>query len=265
MSGAGAASSAASFAGESIGASADAAALAVAPRVAIVTGAARGIGAAIAARLRADGIAVASLDVLSPGAPREGVLDLACDLTDARAVSAAVARARAELGPVSAVVHCAAYQVIVPFAELDPAVWQRTFDVNVTGGFHVVRAALPDMQAAGDGRIVMITSSSQFTPPPMMTHYIASKGALTGMVRALATELGPAGITVNAVAPGLTATEHALEDVPEAHFELVRSRQAIPRTGTPADIASVVSFAVSDDAAFMTGQTLLVDGGEGRV
>ena len=232
---------------------------------AVVTGAARGIGAAIAARLVADGFAVAGLDVLMPDAPREGVLDIACDLTDASAVSAAVSRTRSELGPVTVLVHCAAYQVIAPFDELDPEAWRRTFDVNVTGGFHVVRAALPDMREAGLGRIVMITSSSQFTPPPMMTHYIASKGALTGMVRALATELGPAGITVNAVAPGLTATEHALDDVPEEHFDLVRSRQAVPRTGTPADIASVVSFAVSDDAAFMTGQTLLVDGGEARI
>ncbi|MBL5972688.1 MAG: SDR family oxidoreductase [Candidatus Leucobacter sulfamidivorax] len=235
-----------------------------AARVAVVSGAARGIGAAIAERLRADGFTVVSLDLQRPDAAREGIVDLVCDIADPEAVAAAVARAGEE-GRIDALVHCAAYQVIAPFAELDPAVWDRTFAVNVRAGFDLVRAVLPGMRAAGRGRIVMITSSSQFTPPPMMTHYIASKGALTGMVRALATELGPMGITVNAVAPGLTATAHALEDVPEAHFELVRSRQAIPRTGRPEDIAAVVSFAVSDDAAFMTGQTLLVDGGEGRI
>ncbi len=233
-------------------------------RIAVVTGGARGIGAAIAARLRADGFRVASLDLIEPERRREGVVDFACDITDEAAVSAAVADARAG-GRIEALVHCAAYQVIAPFDELESAVWDRTFDVNVRGGFNLVRAVLPDMRAAGRGRIVMITSSSQFTPPPRMTHYIASKGALTGLVRGLATELGPAGITVNAVAPGLTATEHALADVPQQHFEAVRSRQAIPRTGRPEDIAAAVAFAVSDDAGFMTGQTLLIDGGEGRI
>lgn len=234
-------------------------------RVAIVTGAARGIGAAIAERLVADGLRVASLDVLQPAVSRPGILDLFCDLTNATQVKSAVDRVRAELGPAMVLVHCAAYQVIAPFDELDPVAWRRTFSVNVDGAFHLIQASLPDMRAAEWGRVVVITSSSQFTPPPHMTHYIASKGALTGMVRALATELGPHGITVNAVAPGLTATEHAVEDVPAEHFDLVLSRQAIKRTGQPQDIAGVVAFAVSDDASFMTGQTLLVDGGEGRV
>lgn len=234
-------------------------------RVVVLTGGARGIGAAIAERLRADGLVVASLDVIEPEGPREGTIDLICDITDPSAVASAIERVRAEAGPVSIVVHCAAYQVISPFGRLDPESWARTFRVNVDGAFNVVRAALTDMQDAGWGRIVMITSSSQFAPPPGMTHYIASKGALTGMVRALATELGPDGITVNAVAPGLTATKHALHDVPPEHFETVRSRQAVPRTGEPSDIAAVVSFAASDDAAFMTGQTLLVDGGESRI
>ncbi|GGC84608.1 3-oxoacyl-ACP reductase [Tersicoccus solisilvae] len=231
----------------------------------MLTGGASGIGAAIAERLKADGLVVASLDVAAPDAPRPGIIDIGCDITDRSAVASAVDHVHDVAGPVSIVVHCAAYQVVLPFGELDPEAWSRTFRVNVDGAFHIVRAALPDLQASGWGRIVMITSSSQFAPPPGMTHYIASKGALTGMVRALATELGRDGITVNAVAPGLTATSHALHDVPAEHFAVVRSRQAIPRTGEPGDIAAVVSFAVSDDAAFMTGQTLLVDGGESRI
>lgn len=234
-------------------------------RVAVVTGGAQGIGAAIVERLRTDGFFVASLDIAQPAQPREGVLDIDCDITDATQVMAALEHVRAEGGSVNALVHCAAYQTLALFETVDLSVWERTFSVNVHGGVNVLRAVLPDMQVAGQGRVVMITSSSQFTPPPMMAHYIASKGALTGMVRALATELGPSGITINAVAPGLTATEHALDDVPSEHFETVKSRQAIPRTGQPEDIAAVVSFAVSDDAAFMTGQTLLVDGGEARI
>ncbi len=235
------------------------------PRVAIVTGGARGIGAAVADRLHRDGLAVASVDLVAPDAARPGILDLLCDLADPDAVDAAVAVVRHRLGSVAVVVHCAAFQHVAPFAELDPADWRRSFAVNVDGAFHVLRAALPDLRAAGAGRIVVITSSSYFTPPPGMSHYIATKGALTGLVRGLSVELGAAGITVNAVAPGLTATENARRSIPEEHFALVRSRQAIPRTGEPADIAGAVSYLVSADAAFVTGQTLLVDGGESRV
>jgi 3-oxoacyl-[acyl-carrier protein] reductase/(S)-1-phenylethanol dehydrogenase len=234
-------------------------------RVAVLTGGAAGIGAAIAARLCADGHAVASLDIARPAAPRAGIADLVCDISDPGAVQDAVGQVRATLGPAAVLVHCAAYQMIAPFDTIDPADWDRTFRVNVDGAFHLVRAVLPDMRGSGWGRIVFITSSTLLAPPPGMTHYIASKGALTGMVRALATELGPHGITINSVAPGLTATEHALGDVSAEHFETVRSRQAIPRTGRPGDIAAVVAFAVSDDAAFVTGQTVLVDGGESHL
>jgi 2-hydroxycyclohexanecarboxyl-CoA dehydrogenase len=234
-------------------------------RVAVLTGGAAGIGASIAERLRKDGHAVASLDIAELPSSREGILDMVCDISDPAAVEAAVQQVRATLGPVSVLVHCAAYQVVARFEELEPSAWERTFRVNVDGAFHLVRAALPDLREAGWGRIVMITSSSQFAPPPRMAHYVASKGALTGLVRALATELGPYGITVNAVAPGLTATDHARADLPESHFEMVRGRQAIPRTGQPSDIAAVVAFAASDDASFVTGQTLLVDGGESRI
>ncbi|MFV0320684.1 MAG: SDR family NAD(P)-dependent oxidoreductase, partial [Microbacterium sp.] len=176
-----------------------------------------------------------------------------------------VDRVHDELGPMSVVVHAAAFQHQAPFDTLDPADWSRSFRVNVDGAFHLVRAALPDLRAAPSGRIIMITSSSYFAPPPGMSHYIATKGALTGLVRGLSTELGPDGITVNAVAPGLTATENALRNIPEQHFALVQSRQAIKRAGQADDIAGAVAYLASPDAAFVTGQTLLVDGGESRL
>ncbi len=234
------------------------------PATAVVTGGARGIGAAIVARLRAAGHPVASLDLETPAQPRDGVLDIVCDLAVPAQIAVAVGTART-LGPLGIVVHAAAFQHVAPFLELDPADWDRSFRVNVDGAFHLLRAAVPDLRAARWGRIVLVTSSSYFQPPAGMSHYIATKGALTGLARGLSTELGAHGVTVNAVAPGLTATANALQNIPAQHFVLVQSRQAIPRAGQADDIAAAVAYLVSPDAGFVTGQTLLVDGGESRV
>lgn len=235
------------------------------PRVAVITGGARGIGAAIVERLRAEGHRIASLDLISPEAEREGVLDIVCDLGDPASIAAAIARIRETLGPPGIVLHSAAFQLQRPFADLDPGDWDRTFRVNVDGAFHVLRETVPDLRAARWGRVILITSSSYYAPPPGMGHYIASKGALTGLARGLSAELGAEGITVNCVAPGLTATENALRNIPEQHFALVQSRQAVPRAGQPADIAGAVAYLASDEASFVTGQTILVDGGESHL
>lgn len=235
--------------------------------VAVLTGGSNGIGAAIAARLTDDGFRVAIFDLVPPEHPMAipGPTHFTVDISDGDAVREAMTRVRTEMGPPSCVVHCAAYQTVASFTALEETAWARTFRVNVDGAFHLVRAALPDLQAATHPRIIVVTSSSLYAPPPAMVHYVASKGALVGFVRALAVELGPAGITVNAVAPGLTRTEHALASIPEQHFELVRSRQALKRSGEPADIAGAVSYLASPDASFVTGQTLLVDGGESHL
>lgn len=230
-------------------------------RVALVTGGARGIGLAIAQRLRDEGAAVGVLDLNPP--PDETLAHVLVDLAEEASVQRACAELTAVLGPADIGIHAAAYQVLSPIAELSTAEWQRTMWVNVDGGFFFARELLPGMRSRGWGRLLFITSSSFVSPPAHMSHYIASKGALVGLTRGLAKEVGVDGVTVNALAPGLTRTEHALDDVPAAHFDFVRSRQCLNRNGEPQDQAAVASFLVSEDAGFMTGQTVMADGGEG--
>jgi NAD(P)-dependent dehydrogenase (short-subunit alcohol dehydrogenase family) len=194
------------------------------------------------------------------------VVHFPCDISSWEKVNAAGDAVRAKLGNPGILVHCAAMQFMRTFEELTPAEFLAIHQVNVCGAFHFVKTFLPAMRAANWGRIVMIASSSYFAPPPRgMTHYISSKGALLGFVRGLATEVGGQGITVNALAPGLTRTKLAVKNVPQEHFDYVISHQAVKRSGEPEDQAAAVSFLVSEDAAFMSGQTMLVDGGEGHV
>jgi 3-oxoacyl-[acyl-carrier protein] reductase len=241
-------------------------------RLAVITGGSSGIGQAMALRLVAEGARVAVLDLNESAetaalARAQGaeVLGISCDISNYEQVLGAADQVRARCGDPSILVHCAAMQFMKPFAELTPKEWRATQQVNLDGGFHLVKAFLPAMQAARWGRIVMVVSSSYFAPPPRMSHYIASKGALMGFVRGLAAEVGEYGITVNALAPGLTRTKNAILGVPQAHFDFVVARQAVKRSGEPEDQAAVLAFLVSDDAAFMSGQTLLNDGGEGHV
>lgn len=240
-------------------------------RVALLTGGSSGIGQAIALRLAADGARVAILDVADTRetvdlAARAGatVLGLRCDITDPAAVASSVAEAGRVFGAPSILVHSAVYQFVRAFDDLSFDEWRRVQSVNHESMFHLLKATLPAMKAATWGRIVVIASSTFFVGANGMTHYVTSKGALIGLVHGLASEVGPHGITINAVAPGLTRTAKAVGDLPAAVFEHVASLQAIPRNGRPEDQAGVVSFLASDDAAFITGQTLLVDGGQGR-
>jgi NAD(P)-dependent dehydrogenase (short-subunit alcohol dehydrogenase family) len=213
---------------------------------ALVTGAAGGIGAAIAARLAADGLDVVGVDRAE------------ADLADASAV-AGLAR---DAGAVDVLVNCAADFSGGRLEELELATWRRVQAVNVEAPLLLCRALAPGMRERGWGRIVNVVSDTFHRPPAAgMCAYIASKGALIGLTRALAVELGGDGVTVNAVAPGLTRTAPALRDVPPEQFEAVRRAQAVPRALQPEDYAGPVSFLVSGDAATMTGQTLCPDAG----
>ena len=241
-------------------------------RIVAITGAAGGIGQAIVGRLAGEGARVAIADVADTSETVElarqaggEAAGFKVDIAQWEQISAFAAAVRARFGEPSIAIHCAALQFMSPFEELTSARWRATHDVNVLGGFHLAKVLLPAMKAARWGRIVMVASSSFFAPPARMTHYISSKGALLGLVRGLAAEVGEFGITVNALAPGLTRTRKAIEAVPQAHFAAVCAHQAIKRNGEPEDQAAAISFLVSDDAAFMSGQTLLIDGGEGHV
>jgi NAD(P)-dependent dehydrogenase (short-subunit alcohol dehydrogenase family) len=233
----------------------------------IVTGAARGIGLAIARRLAAAGMRVALVDVDAErveGAARllrdEGLSaeGHATDLLAAAALGGLLER----LGGAHALVNNAGVYPYVPFGSLDLDVWRRIMQTNVDSAFLCARAVAPRMRAAGYGRIVNISSSVMFNGVGGAA-YVASKAALIGLTRALALELGADGITVNAVAPGLVETEGVLELGTRADelFAGSVAEQIVKRRGRPEDIAEAVAYLVAPAASFITGQLIAVNGG----
>lgn len=220
-------------------------------RVAVVTGGSGAIGGAIAARLASDHTVVA-LD-------RKG--DIAVDLGDPVEVRRAADAVLDRYGRCDVLVHAAAMVAFGPFDEFELEVWRQVQAVNVESALLLTQAFVPGMRDRGFGRVIFIVSNSYWRPPGAhMLAYIASKGALIGMARALAVGLGGDGIAVTAVAPGLTRTP-ASDVVPTEEFADVAAHQALPRPLTPDDTAAVVSMLAGDDAAALTGQTLTVDGG----
>lgn len=242
-------------------------------RVAVVTGAASGIGRAIAVRLARRGHRVGILDLDGDGAERaaaalrsEGLVALgaAADVADRASVDAALARVRAEHGPVTIMVTSAGVAPFEDFLEITPESWARTIAVNLTGTFHCLQAVVPDMIAAGWGRIVTISSSSAQQGAPRMAHYSAAKGGVIALTRSLAKELGSHGITVNTVPPSMVDTPMSRQSQQAGDLpgnELLAARIPVGRVGTPDDIAAAVEFLCSDDAGYISGQTFGVNGG----
>ena len=237
-------------------------------RVAIVTGAGQGIGRAIAEKLHAEGAGVIVADKNSETAAKTaaeiGGTAHVTDVSDPDQVSALVAAAADEFGRIDILVNDAAIVPFVPWEELDFAEWRRVMSVNIDGVFLMCKAVYPHMKAAGYGRIVNIASNVVTAGTPNMAHYVASKGAVFAFTRSLATEVGQYGITVNAVAPGLTASEGVLASPHAEAFDFVVSLQSIPRRGVSADIAPAVAFLASEEAHWVTGQMVTADGGHTR-
>lgn len=230
-------------------------------KTAVVTGGASGIGLAIAERLRAEGYRVAALDLN----PSDSEFGQKADVTDRTQVDEALAAVREDLGPVTILVNAAGVDGFKRFTDLSFEAWQRVINVNLNGVFHCTQAVLPDMIEAGWGRIVNISSSSAQSGQPFMAHYVAAKSAVNGLTKALALEFGPAGITVNAVPPGFIDTpmlrraeaRKLLGGTVEYHEE----RTPVRRVGRPEDIAAACAFLVSEEAGYITGQILGVNGG----
>ena len=231
----------------------------VSRRVAVVTGGAGAIGGAIAAALAAAGHTVVSLDQAADPPPGlAGPVDLASE-AQVRAAAAAVLAAH---GRCDVLVHAAAAFDRAGLADLDLSTWRRVQAVNVEAALLLAQAFVPGMAGRGFGRIVFIVSDTVWSPPAAdMLPYVTSKGALIALARTLAVGHGGDGIAVTCVAPGLTDTPAARAGQPAALFDDVRSRQALPRTLEPGDVAATVAFLASDGAAALTGQTLCVDGG----
>ena len=239
----------------------------------MVTGAASGMGLGIARHLAAAGRRVALLDLDGDTAEaaadelgRGGATALSAkvDVSDRGAVDDAIARVRAELGPVEILVTSAGLDEFQPFTEITLDAWNRMLAVNLTGTFHCLQAAVPDMLAANWGRIVTISSSSAQSGSARMAHYVASKGGVVGLTKALALELAPHGITVNSIPPGFIDTEMARRaeargDLPS--IDAVAQRTPVRRAGTPDDIAAACAFLCSEEAGYITGQIIGVNGG----
>ena len=243
-------------------------------RTAIVTGGASGIGLAISERLAADGHSVALFDrngdaavaaaekIAASGAAAIGVT---VDVTDRAQIDAGVAETRSRLGAATILVNNAGLDGFAPFLKITEEAWNQILDVNLTGTFRCCQAVVPDMIEAGWGRIVNISSSSAQGGQPYMTHYVASKAGMIGLTKALALELGPSGITVNTIPPGFIDTP--MLRAAEAKGRLgtnvdeIAARTPVRRAGRPDDIAAMCAFLVRDEASYITGQVIGVNGG----
>jgi 3-oxoacyl-[acyl-carrier protein] reductase len=233
----------------------------VSGRKAIVTGAASVIGAAAVARLMVDGVEVLAVDITGDGL--KGKHTLISDLGDAASFAAIAEAAQAKLGGLDILINNAGVCPVSSFDEMTEAMWDHALSINVTAAMKLTRAVLPMLRASSAARVINTGSILSRYGDAGLVAYATSKHAILGLTRALAAELGPQGITVNCVQPGAIATgmtKPMFETNPES-LAYYAGRSVLGRIGQPEDIADVMAFLASDDARFITGQGILVDGG----
>ncbi len=236
-------------------------------RVAVVSGAAQGIGKAVALRLGEEGATVIAVDLNDKGAAVTAKaiggksFSAQCDIGDPDSVSKLFSAVAGEAGKLDVLVNVAAIVPFVKWDELTFEEWRRVLRVNLDGLYLMCRAGSDMMRQSGYGRIVNFSSNSIFAGTPNMAHYVASKGGVLTFTRALATELGTHKITVNSICPGLTDTEGVQQTPHKEAFGFVDMLQAIKGRGVPADIVPAVAFLASEEAHWITGQALAVDAG----
>ncbi|MGW3786664.1 SDR family NAD(P)-dependent oxidoreductase [Micromonospora chokoriensis] len=240
-------------------------------RVAVVTGAARGIGQAIARHLGERGATVVAIDLADPvetvsllTSGGRTAIGLTADVSDPEQTAAVGAEIIRRFGRVDILVNNAGIFPFRDIDDLDYATWRHVLAVNLDSQFLMVKAVLPAMKNGGWGRIVNLTSNSIVTSSPGLSHYMASKMGDIGFTRGLANDVAPFGITVNAVGPTLTITPGVLQVHPKDVLAAVAQAQAIKHNGQPDDLVGTVAFLTSDDASFITGQTVMADGGLAR-
>lgn len=237
-------------------------------RVAVVTGAGSGIGRAIALRLAEDTAKIAIWDINAAGAAETAkmvedaggtAIAIDADCSDKAAIHAAAEETRAKLGPVAILVNNAGIAPFTPFMETEDDLFDKVIRINLRGPYLVLKELLPDMLAAQWGRVINITSSSVQTGSPAQGHYVASKGGLMGMTKALALEFAATGITVNMVPPGFIDTPM----LRAAPIDADAFAQTLPmkRIGKPEDIAAACAYLASEEASYITGQTISTNGG----
>jgi 3-oxoacyl-[acyl-carrier protein] reductase len=239
---------------------------------AVVTGGGQGLGRAFCHALaeRAP-VVVVDLDEQRAGAVADEItaaggeaLGVVADVADASSVEKMVVEVNSTMGPPAVLVNNAAIFSTLrmgPFTQISPEEWRRVLDVNVTGAFLACRAVVPAMIERRYGKIINISSATIWAGRPGYLHYVTSKAALVGFTRALASEVGPAGVRVNAITPGSTRTEVLRQTISEADRELMANETALRRVQVPEDLVGTALFLASVDSDFITGQTINVDGG----
>jgi len=237
-------------------------------KVAVVTGAGSGIGRGIAARLARDAAAIGVWDLNGDAAAETAkmitdaggkAIAVAADCADQAAIKDAAAKTRAAFGPITILVNNAGIAPFIPYLEIPEEVWDRVIRINLKGPHLCCREVIPDMLAARWGRIINITSSSTQSGSVNHAHYVASKGGLLGLTKALALEFAPTGITVNMVPPGFIDTP-MLRASP-VDIDAYAASMPMKRVGQPEDIAAACAFLASEEASYMTGQTISMNGG----